>query len=528
MKDPAGNWVAAYYGIISIGTNTTIVPNAPKTWADLKKPEYKGQVALNGDPRTSGSAFAAVMAASLANGGSADDIMPGIQFFADLKASGNLIPTSVDQSTVISGETPIALDWSYNYPGLVKADRTTPASPSRVNFPSDGVYGGYYRQGVVKGSPHQACAKLWVEHILCDEGALGYLAGRRHAGPLSPRSTLPGKITEDDKANLPPADLLAQVEFLTQAQIDAAKTADARGQLGPDGRRRLIGTGGLDRRRLDGRRGLAPPARPPAPQDPSARELGRGSGCSRSSRFLFLFLLLPTYGVIQKALHRQRRRLLDLDALRRDHTTSAQAFWGSFKISFVTALLGVVFGTSLAYAAATAHAPEVAAIAGRGLQRRRRQHGRRHAGVLVLHAARPAGPRHQDRSTTARLRPVPSRAGSTLSDFWGWVIVYMYFQIPLMVLVTLPAIDGLKPAWREASSNLGGTSVDVLAARRPAGAGAVDARRVPVAVRQRVQRLRHGVRAQHTVEPRAGEDQLLPAGRRRRAQRRCRTRWRRG
>ncbi len=34
----------------------------------------------------------------------------------------------------------------------------------------------------------------------------------------------------------------------------------------------------------------------------------------------------------------------------------------------------------------------------------------------------------------------------------------MYFQIPLMVLVTLPAIDGLKPAWREASSNLGGTT----------------------------------------------------------------------
>jgi len=54
------------------------------------------------------------MAASIANGGSADDILPGIQFFADLKASGNLIPTSVDQSTVISGETPIAIDWSYN------------------------------------------------------------------------------------------------------------------------------------------------------------------------------------------------------------------------------------------------------------------------------------------------------------------------------------------------------------------------------------------------------------------------------
>jgi len=48
--------------------------------------------------------------------------------------------------------------------------------------------------------------------------------------------------------------------------------------------------------------------------------------------------------------------------------------------------------------------------------------------------------------------------GFSLTEFWGWVTVYLYFQIPLMVLITLPAIDGLKPAWREASSNLGGTT----------------------------------------------------------------------
>jgi putative spermidine/putrescine transport system permease protein len=34
----------------------------------------------------------------------------------------------------------------------------------------------------------------------------------------------------------------------------------------------------------------------------------------------------------------------------------------------------------------------------------------------------------------------------------------MYFQIPLMVLVSLPALQGLKPEWREASQNLGGGS----------------------------------------------------------------------
>ena len=223
LKDPDGNWVAAYYGIISIGTNTTIVANAPKSWADLAKPEYAGQVALNGDPRTSGSAFAAVMAASLANGGSADDIMPGIQYFADLKASGNLIPTEVTQATVISGETPIALDWSYNYPGLKKAIEDA-GFTVEVNFPDDGVYGGYYSQGVVKDSPHQACAKLWIEHIVSNEGALGYLEGGAMPARFGALEAA-GAIDEAAKANLPPADLLAQVSFLTAAQVDAANTA---------------------------------------------------------------------------------------------------------------------------------------------------------------------------------------------------------------------------------------------------------------------------------------------------------------
>ncbi|MFM8266856.1 MAG: ABC transporter substrate-binding protein [Ilumatobacteraceae bacterium] len=230
LKDANNNWTAAYYGIMAIVTNTTIVPTAPKTFADLAKPEYKGLVALNGDPREAGSAFAAVMAASIANGGSADDIMPGIQFFADLKASGNLAANDVTKETVLSGETPIAIDWSYNVPGL-RADLEAAGLTVEVNFPSDGIYGGFYGQGVVKDSPHQACSKLWMEHIFSDEGALGYLEG----GAVPARIvslTERGLVTEDKKANLPPDELLAQVSFLSPAQIAAAKETLAE-QWGP-------------------------------------------------------------------------------------------------------------------------------------------------------------------------------------------------------------------------------------------------------------------------------------------------------
>lgn len=45
--------------------------------------------------------------------------------------------------------------------------------------------------------------------------------------------------------------------------------------------------------------------------------------------------------------------------------------------------------------------------------------------------------------------------GFTLFGFWGIVVTYLYFQIPLMILIIAPAIDGLREEWREAASNLG-------------------------------------------------------------------------
>jgi putative spermidine/putrescine transport system permease protein len=48
--------------------------------------------------------------------------------------------------------------------------------------------------------------------------------------------------------------------------------------------------------------------------------------------------------------------------------------------------------------------------------------------------------------------------GFTLYTMSGVALVYMYFQVPLMVLVILPALEGLRPSWREAAENLGARS----------------------------------------------------------------------
>ena len=48
--------------------------------------------------------------------------------------------------------------------------------------------------------------------------------------------------------------------------------------------------------------------------------------------------------------------------------------------------------------------------------------------------------------------------GFNLYSFSGVALVYMYFQVPLMVLIFLPALEGLRPSWREAASNLGASA----------------------------------------------------------------------
>lgn len=49
--------------------------------------------------------------------------------------------------------------------------------------------------------------------------------------------------------------------------------------------------------------------------------------------------------------------------------------------------------------------------------------------------------------------------GWDLYSFWGLVVVYLYFLIPLMILTITPALDGLRVQWREAAQNNGATAV---------------------------------------------------------------------
>jgi len=53
-------------------------------------------------------------------------------------------------------------------------------------------------------------------------------------------------------------------------------------------------------------------------------------------------------------------------------------------------------------------------------------------------------------------------AGFTLFSFWGLALTYLYFQLPLMVLMITPALEGLRPEWREAAESLGASRKQYL------------------------------------------------------------------
>jgi len=219
MKDTRGFWVGDYWGAVSIGYNANLVSNAPKTWQDLLKPEYKGKVALNGSPLTSGSAVAGVFAAALGNGGSLSDVAPGIDFFAQLKKAGNFIPVQSTPQTVASGQTPISIDWDYLNLAYVKE---FPAANWKVSIPSDGVYGAYYCQAINATGPHPFAARLWEEFLYSDQGQLLWLKGFSHPArfqDMAARNVIPKSLL----AALPAASIYAKVKFATSGQQTAAK-----------------------------------------------------------------------------------------------------------------------------------------------------------------------------------------------------------------------------------------------------------------------------------------------------------------
>jgi putative spermidine/putrescine transport system permease protein len=171
--------------------------------------------------------------------------------------------------------------------------------------------------------------------------------------------------------------------------------------------------------------------------------------------FALLFLLLPTLNIVLGAFRTQQGGFTLDNIANLAQPRIATAFWVSIKLSFASAAIGCFLGFILATAVALG-----------GLPRWMRQSTLTFSGVASNFAGVPLS--FAFIATIGRvgivtivLRDVFGinlyGLGFNLLSFWGLVMVYLYFQIPLMILIITPALDGLRREWREAAAILGAT-----------------------------------------------------------------------
>jgi putative spermidine/putrescine transport system substrate-binding protein len=219
-KDAEGYWYGDYYGVLALQVNSDVVGNIPQDWTDLLKEEYKGQVALAGDPRTSNQAIQSVFASALAYGGSLDNAQPGLEFWAEVNRVGNFVPVIGDTGTFARGETPIMIQWDY----LALANRDAFAGNPNVEIviPKTGRFAGIYVQAISAYAPHPAAARLWMEHLYSDEGQLIWLKPPGYCHPIrQPDLEARGVVPQDILAKLPS---IEGAVFPTLDQLTAART----------------------------------------------------------------------------------------------------------------------------------------------------------------------------------------------------------------------------------------------------------------------------------------------------------------
>src|SRR5262249_25118981 len=172
--------------------------------------------------------------------------------------------------------------------------------------------------------------------------------------------------------------------------------------------------------------------------------------------FALLFLIVPTAFLMVGAFQDAEGSFTLANLVNLFQPSILSAYWISIKVSAASAVLGAIIGFFLAYAAVLGGLPQAV-----------RPTLMTFSGVASNFAGVPLA--FAFLATLGRVGLVTAllvkyldfnlySTGFNLLSFWGLVLTYLYFQIPLMVLILTPALDGLKREWREASAILGASS----------------------------------------------------------------------
>ena len=309
----------------------------------------------------------------------------------------------------------MVIDWNY-----LNAAETEKLPTWKVVVPPNAAVAGYYYQAINKDAPHPAAARLWQEFLYSDEGQNLFAAG----GVRPVR-----------------ADKMVQAGTIDKAVVDKIPV-------------------------VDGPVTVPTPSRPTRP--PSTwRTTGPRRSADRVARRLrdalpllpflavvVIFLIIPTVTVIVSSVYADGVfSFARIQALFSD--TALNALVKSVLLSGSTALIGAVLGAVLAWLIVSSPPTSMVRRAVISLCSVLAQFG----GVALAFAF----------LATVGLNGVLTLwvqqvfgwnlAGSGwLYSLGGLMLVYTYFQIPLMVIVFVPALEGLRDQWREAAVSLGAST----------------------------------------------------------------------
>lgn len=207
-KATDGGWVASAVGVISIMTNTDVVPDPPRSFADLLKPEYQGLITIS-NPVTSGTGQATVFssAAALSDTPGEFDLDKALAFWAEFIAKGQKNPADFSAAAFERGETPIRL--AYDFVNLQTARLAEEKGIGvEIVIPAEGGVWSPSATMCNKRTEDPNLARLTLDHTLSEAGQLTFA----EVGARPVLYTL-GKleVPEELKANWLPEEQYAKV-----------------------------------------------------------------------------------------------------------------------------------------------------------------------------------------------------------------------------------------------------------------------------------------------------------------------------
>ena len=209
--DADGAYVVFMTGATAIAYNTDLVDTPPTSWADLFDEKWSGQIAIGDVTGTSGWQF--LLAVNKMNGGTLDDVTPGIEAIKPLAQDSVTLYTQADQLIALFERGEIAMAPWYPDRAGSAADQGLPIA---IAYPSEGAVGIRPTLVIPKGAPHPELALKYIDTVLSKSGQECF-AEKKYAGPVN----LTVELSDKAAAIVPFGPTLQDLWFLNPEETAA-------------------------------------------------------------------------------------------------------------------------------------------------------------------------------------------------------------------------------------------------------------------------------------------------------------------